>query len=296
MSTLKKTVKRQLEYLKPASTENQKILIENCKPFSFRIWGQDFPIDKKITGLRFLHVGKCGGTSIMKAFLEKGILLEEYHMKKPPVHSETQYFIWIRNPFSRYVSAFNHSKAIVEFDTSNIDHNELTLNNTPAPMKIANKMKYGFAISPGYDFLVDQFESANALAESLSSSNKKLRRNAYSLMQSPKEHIFKGIGWYCDNGRWLEANRQRTFLAGTLENINESFEKLLGNVSGCENYNLTLERARKGDRSLPKYLSSVAEKNLFKFYKNSDYKALEKMKIQNLITEKLYEDYHVYSK
>ena len=48
----------------------------------------------------------------------------------------------IRNPIERYVSAFNHSKNLIDFDISKISNpDQLSLENCLAPFHIKNKIK-----------------------------------------------------------------------------------------------------------------------------------------------------------
>jgi hypothetical protein len=73
----------------------------------------------------FIHVGKCGGTSIRVALKSKyptgfasvndyemsnyagPVNIEWYHCHKPRVDDKLSYYICLRNPIDRFVSAFN---------------------------------------------------------------------------------------------------------------------------------------------------------------------------------------------
>ena len=60
--------------------------------------------------LRFIHIGKCGGTTIVENFK-----LTQYHINNNYSNDEN-YIIWIRHPLKRFVSAFNFSNYLSLLD------------------------------------------------------------------------------------------------------------------------------------------------------------------------------------
>ena len=40
------------------------------------------------------------------------------------------------------------------------------------------------------------------------------------------EHIYKGIGWYLYNGKFIENNHNKIIFVGTLENMNNDLKKI----------------------------------------------------------------------
>ncbi len=57
--------------------------------------------------LVIIHIGKCGGGSIADA-VKKGLIgAELVHVEKPKYVNSNQYVILIRDPVSRFISAFN---------------------------------------------------------------------------------------------------------------------------------------------------------------------------------------------
>ena len=52
---------------------------------------------------------------------------------------------------------------------------------------------------------------------------------------------------------------------------------------------------RKNTSNNDKFLSSKAIKNILNFYKDTDYKALQKLVEYNFITKDLFERYHYYN-
>lgn len=260
-----------------------------------RNWGYEYQINYRIDNLKFIHIGKCGGTAINQHFFTSGIHIEEYHLIKPTIYNSEYCFSWIRNPIKRFVSAFNHSKNILDFDIKNCDVENLNLDNCPAPAKILSRVKTGIAFQEDYDKLFKTFKNANELAESLSSSSKILKDKAKSLMNHPEEHIFKGIGWYLHNGLLIEKFQNQIIFIGRLEHMNNDFDKfseLLGIQQTFKN--TKVKPSRVGNKNLPVYLSKVAIENIKKFYSDTDYKALDILKSKGFISQDTFEDYNEY--
>ena len=156
--------------------------------------------------LYFLHVGKCGGTSLVYHFLKNGIHLQQYHLHRPSntPHPDKYFLLWIRNPFSRFVSAFYHSKNRIEGDVALVPYRQ--------------GKKYIF--SSTYDNLIRQLHTPNELAEKLSSGHPHLREIALHCMSEPEEHIWKGLGYYTNNGEFIRHNKSRIFV-GRTENFKQ---------------------------------------------------------------------------
>ena len=240
--------------------------------------------------LHFIHIGKCGGTTI-NGFGKN--LFPEYHQKRNYKNNEN-YFIWLRNPITRFVSAFYMSYNLVNLNIKNLDINNLTLDNCLAPCKVKKKIKNNgnVTFTKRYDYLINYFKTANELAESITSENIEKKRMSLELMNSTIEHIFKGIGWYLYNGDFIEKNHHKIIFVGTIENIQEDSIKLskLLNIEFDTTKNL-----RKNFNNNDKYLSPKAIQNIINFYKDTDYKALQKLVDYNFITKELFEEYHQYN-
>ena len=255
-------------------------------------WNEQFEVNSRVERLKFVHVGKCGGTSIVHKFLQKKIIIQEFHNERPSLNEPDWLFMWIRHPLKRFVSAFNHSKELIEIDVNKYVEHPPTLYNSQAPMKILTKMEKGWAFNYEYDNLVKEFESANALAESLSSSNRKLRGKANRLMQSRVEHIYKGLGWYLDNGLSIEKNHNRILFVGHLEKMEECFETLLERIGVDANEFGKVGHIRNTQSILEKKLSPKGEFNLFNFYQHTDYAALASLKKWGLVDNDVVDSYY----
>lgn len=237
--------------------------------------------------LRFIHIGKCSGSTLNKIFK-----IKSYHLKRNYLNNEN-YIIWIRNPINRFVSAFYYVKNIIN---SNIYYykklNIINLNNCLAPGKIRSKITRGYFFSKRYDFLVNYFKSANHLAESLTSENLKTKKLAKELFNSNYEHIFKGIGYYLGNN-FIDKNHKKIVFVGTVENIYQDIKKLENKLNLNFSYNSKIHY-RKNKKDNNKYLSKKALENILNFYKNTDYVALKKLLKYKFISEKILNDYYKY--
>jgi hypothetical protein len=123
-----------------------------------------------MTNICLIHIGKCGGTSIMSKLKNSKsnskLNIREYHLNRDYKINE-QYIIWIRNPLKRFVSAFYFSYNLINTNTDKLDINNLNLNNCLAPYRIRYKMlnTHRYTFSLRYDYLINYFKTANNLAE-----------------------------------------------------------------------------------------------------------------------------------
>lgn len=210
----------------------------------------------------------------MTDFLTNGILLEEDH-RRPPRSLPGWVFLWVRHPMHRFISAFNHSKAILDFDIFGLDPNNLSIENCPSPARIYSRIKQGFAFSQEYDLMIRNFESVNSLAESFSSSNSQLIAHAEALFARPEGHISKGIGFHLSNGRWVERHSRRILMVGCLESMTQDFHQLV-NLLGLENLSGAIpSHRRKSSKKNDSQLSIRARRNLANLFRQTEYPALE---------------------
>ena len=48
-----------------------------------------------IPQIRFIHIGKCGGTTLLTAFKDQGVKLHNWHLRKPKVHESMPFLVEI---------------------------------------------------------------------------------------------------------------------------------------------------------------------------------------------------------
>ena len=72
--------------------------------------------------LRFIHVGKCGGSTIEKLLIDSPLVSARYksviesHVSGVSIDSNCDYLICLRNPISRAISAYEWRKKLVVSD------------------------------------------------------------------------------------------------------------------------------------------------------------------------------------
>ena len=244
--------------------------------------------------IAYLHIGKCAGTTLYDYFKSNPEIDITYlHMKRIELTDCLNYkfAFFIRHPISRFVSAFNHTKRIVELDTSGLDINQLNHSNSYSPKRIKRKMIHGgIAFSKQYDQLVRHFNSANELAESLYSEDIKQCKKARKLMSLPNEHLFKSIGWYLHNGELIEKFSQNIKFVGCVETIEQDIQ-IAKTLFGLKTTSDSRKRAGLGNSK--KTLTARAIRNLQMWYQKTDYQTIQSLYNHNLITKDIYNYYQL---
>jgi len=256
----------------------------------------------------FIHIGKTGGTTINKILTNKINNYIDYHSWRKEEGDESaslvdrlkmryknytiddKYILWIRNPISRFVSAFNQSYYAVNIDKNSIK--SFDLDNCLLPHMLSTSIKRGCVFSKEYDSLIKYFKSANHLAESLSSDNLESKTNAQKLMSYPLEHLYKGIGWYLNNGDFVK-NNDKIIFVGRQEFMKDDIKRLSTLLNVELDETTKLRENVYLDKSM-KYLSPLAIKNIIEWYKDTDYAALEQLCNHGWIDKELLLSYYTY--
>ena len=266
----------------------------------FRELGKErSPVQKKFASYAFIHVGKCGGSYLARNLPRSSTI----HMRKPEAEPNVGYIIWLRNPLSRFVSAFNHSLALVEYDVGTKNFDDLYNDESCPYYRLKNKINS--VLETGEPFcmwdsgstyveLMRYFGTANALAEGLSSSDRLVRDKAKWLMSNAQvEHIYKGLGWYMDNGKFIREHHDQIFFVGRQEQMSQDLNALFSQLGvGLKQIDRPI---RQGQAEADKYLSEVAIANLKDFYARSDYKALSELARFGFIDQNLIKEYLTYA-
>ena len=245
----------------------------------------------KKENIKYIHIGKCGGSTLTHSLSNN--ITGWYHIASRDYKNNEKYIIWIRHPLKRFVSAFWYSHDLVNFETIHLKMKDITFDNCLFPKKIKKKIKYGrmYTYSKRYDFLINYFKSPNDLAESLTSLNQKRKKLAYELMKHQTEHIFKGIGWYLYNGKFIEKNHKKILFIGTQDNMNQDLKKL----NTILKYPLKKQKhIRNNNTPHNIHLSKLAIRNLKNHLKNTDYLALNYLLKYKFISRKIYNSYQIY--
>ena len=60
-----------------------------------------------MNNLVFIHIGKCGGSTITNELRSKNVKFSQIHDSQAIYQPNKNYVIVIRNPIKRFISAFN---------------------------------------------------------------------------------------------------------------------------------------------------------------------------------------------
>jgi hypothetical protein len=202
-----------------------------------------------------ISIGKCGGNTCNSVIHSLGYKLKIYHIEKPIFNPKRKYIILIRNPISRFISAFNWRFHLV-----------------CATKKQENRFK-------GEKFLLEKFRNVNRLAERLYRDDGTLRFD----LSRPRfyiHHIYEDINFYI--GEFLNCCKAENIHCVILtETINDDFKKI---------FNVDPKQIphRLKNEPYDKRLSELGYSNLKK-YLHKDYACIEKMYEMKLITKNQYD-------
>lgn len=196
--------------------------------------------------------------------------------------------IWLRNPFTRFVSAFNMSKTVIEQDVTGWQVEDVTLRTSVHPPATKRKIAGGRAFPQRYEELVGLFSSANELAEALDYPEPRKRRRAQELMASPRENVGRGIGWHLDNGDLVDEMKDQIAYVGRMESMSEDL-KALSDRLGVPLRQRHVRRNRNPIMSTD--LSPRAVNNLRHFYYQTDFGALRELRRYGWLSEQQLAEY-----
>lgn len=179
--------------------------------FPFADLNLTMPILSPDTPFHFVHVGKCGGSSIASELRGAGFRFEHFHLQRPVVHPENRYLILARDPVARFVSAFHWRKHLYLKDAPP------SANSKGPVSELRHRAEREF---------LSQFETANALAEQLGTDGPTEVSPASSLL-ALIGHVPQGFDWYLGH---LIDQIEPWQVAGVIctENLSGDFEHLFG--------------------------------------------------------------------
>lgn len=158
--------------------------------------------------VHMLHVGKTGGTAVKVALrrcrrdpsVKARIVLHRHRVRLSDIPPWDDVFFFVRDPTSRYVSAFNSRQR-------------------------EGRPSHYHPWLPAERRIFERFPTADALAMSLGSADDETRRAARQAM-TRIPHVRKGLGRWLSDEALLERRRRRIILVGHQESLAEDFERL----------------------------------------------------------------------
>lgn len=243
-----------------------------------------------------IHIGKTGGTYIKeKLSIIYNKKIKQYHCRSKNYltkDNDEQYIIWIRNPISKFVSAFNYINTIINLKRK--DLNDKQKQNKSIKWLLELKHIYN-NYNPTYLKFIKILNTPNKLAESLFSPDPEIAKMVKVIMTTEIfNHLKCSIGWYLNNGEFIKKHNDKILFVGRQETLDEDFSKLcqkleINNIDSSNKINENIL-----SKPEDKYLSPLAIKNIIEWYKDTDYAALIELKNHGWITEEILESYYIY--
>ena len=211
---------------------------------------------QKKTIVHFLHIGKTGGTALKNALKnkEKPLVNNKYIIISHPhfvglnhVFKGEKIFFFVRNPVDRFVSGFYSRKR------KGMPH-------------IYNEWRKEEAIA------FNTFDTPNELALGLTSSDKKIRRQAYEGIMSIGHLKTSYWDWF-KHETLLEKKISDIIFVGSQKNLGSDFEKLREILEIPKSHQLPKNEVakHKNPENYDRTLDDQSIKNLKWWYKKDYY-------------------------
>ena len=198
-----------------------------------------------------VHVGKCGGSTIVEELRARGFQFEHVHMRRPVGEAARRYVVLVRDPVARFVSAFNWRKHLLGND-------QLPAARQTDPMA---RLRHAAEL----EFL-SHFADVNAFAERLVQPQEYDVSPMLTLM-ALIGHVPQGFEWYLGH---LLGRIQPSQLLGVIctERLADDCEVVFG-------FRPTVERNRLSGAP-PAALSPAGKANLAREFE-SEYRTLRRL-------------------
>jgi len=163
------------------------------------------------TRFSLVHVGKCGGSSVVHELLRREFRFEHVHMRRPAIGPDHRYVILVRDPVARFISAFNWRRHMLGADLLPAALKENPLN------RLKQQAEWSFLSS---------FQNVNECAEQWVAGGEH-EVSAIGTMMGLVTHVPQGFSWYLDD---LLDHVSAVQLLGViaLEHFDDDFDHLFG--------------------------------------------------------------------
>ena len=204
--------------------------------------------------ITFIHVGKCGGTTLRSLFATNKIRYNHIHCRPCKYQKNDKYLLAIRNPVDRFVSAFYWRKYLLE--------NKKQRNK--------NELKF-----------FKKYKTIDILCEALYEENGDLNLDIDKSISSPvrrhPSHLGMGLDYYI--GDFMkEYNKETIIDIVCTETLDHDLQKIFG---------LKLE-THKNNNKKNKQGFSEESRQILKKYLHKDYYVVEKLNDLNLLSNEQY--------
>ena len=199
--------------------------------------------------VHFLHIGKTGGSAVKFALRDDlltpryAIRLHRHGRKLNDVPTGQKVIFFLREPISRYVSGFYSRRREGRPKTF-------------VPWSEAEKAAF------------EHFDSANALAEAISSSDEGERRRAHEAMSSIQHVRSSYRDWFISEEYFLRRSDDILFV-GFQESLSDDFARLKSTLALPETVRLPTDdvHAHRNPSGIDTSLSATARQNLGAWYR-----------------------------
>jgi len=269
----------------------------------------------------FIHVGKCGGSTLERWLHARGVKHTQIHTESRNlpssgnVDARLRYMLMLRDPVQRFQSAYEYARLVVQVNTTGMGagrmHRDVHSGRSyvcalgpgcPSPGHLTKKVLSGknYTYSNRLDELLLHFHDANELGEALSCRTAATPGQqaecelARQLVSSTESHINKGAGYYLGNGSFLRSLPPGNVFVGTLEHIDEDLVLLARWLGLPEGKNSTPSAVfRSTGASATPELSARARHNIRCFYEfnavSPDYAAMRALVRHGLLNASRYD-------
>jgi len=199
-----------------------------------------------------IHIGKCGGSTVARELKNHGYKFFEVHMRPTRYNGSKNYFITIRNPISRFISAFNYMHKLV-----------------------VNEAKKDFRYESEKELLM-RFDSPSVIAQSLYDDSMNLTLDLNS-MENYIGHVFEDINFYLED---FLNSCDPSDIGGVIctEMLSADLERVFG---------FSTELHERRNSGMSTHLSTKALNNLSLFLQK-DFDCIEKLNKMSVLTEEQY--------
>jgi hypothetical protein len=158
-----------------------------------------------------IHVGKCAGGTVCGELLHAGYAFEHIHVRKPDFEATAKYVVLIRDPASRFASAFHWRQFVL---------------NQPGAVSADRTNLQGLKTRMEHEFL-SCFKDANALAELLDPDDPTRGLHGGISLVQLIGHVPLGFSWYLDD--LMEAVKPGQIIATiAVESLAEDMQAVFG--------------------------------------------------------------------